>query len=264
MDFEFDSVKLSDKGYILVFDGKNDENLPVSQMTYDTIKGALSDISHKVSHNYGDNYTRTFLIMKSPCENNDDELDMTEDDVSEMTRWLVRKQYKVFKYIDDEGNYYPTWYKVQNTVEKVEYGDKIIGLSITVNSNAPYGFANAVTTTWSTDTLTKTIRVNSDEEGYIYPDITITVREAGELIFNNRNENRRMRVKNVSVDETITILGGDLMQISSDDETHDLAKDFNYVFPRLCVEYGSYNNLLATNLQCDVSVTYYGIRKVGL
>ncbi len=261
MDFEFDGEKLSDKGYMMYSDGITDEELAVSSMVYDTVKASLSDISHKVAHNYEENYTRTFAIMKSPCE--DTEYNITEEEISEMTRWLVRKQYKVFRYIDDEGEPFPTWYKVMNTVNKVVYGEDVIGLSITVTANAPYGFADAETEEWTTNA--ETITVVTDEEGYIYPDMVITCNEAGNLsITNSRETGRATVIKNVGSGEVITITGGDIQQISTNAIGHDLSVDFNYVFPRLCADYHNYDNTITTNLSCDKELTYYGIRKVGL
>lgn len=267
MDFIFDGERLSEKGYMMCYDGVDDEELSVSSMVYDTIKASLSDVVHKVSHTYDENYTRTFAIMKSPCI--DQEYFLTEDDISLMSKWLVRKQYKVFRYIDEnedeeeEDIPRPVWYKVQNTLSKINYGDNVIGLTVTVNANAPYGFADETTTTWSDDS--KTIAVVTDEEGYIYPDMEITCNAAGNLtITNDRESGRITRINNVVADEVITITGGDIQQITSSVSGHDLSVDFNYVFPRLCSRYNSYDNTITTNLSSDKELSYCGIRKVGL
>lgn len=262
MDFMFDGEKLSDRGYSVCYDGTQDEELAVSSMVYETIKASLSDVVHKVAHNYEENYTRTFAVMKSPCDN--DDYIMSEEDVSEMTRWLVRKQYKIFRYIDEEGEPYPTWYKVQNTVSKIIYGEQIIGLTITVNSNAPYGFSDENVISWDEEN-TELVTVESDEEGYIYPDMTITVLEDGNLLITNDVEDGRVcLVKNVTADEVITITGGDIQQISSSNDEHDLSVDFNYVFPRLVTTYGNYENNITVNLASEKELRYCGIRKVGL
>lgn len=262
MDFRFDGTKLSSKGYMMYADGVSDEEVTVSGMMFDVIKASLSDVSHKVAHNYSENYTRTFSIMKSPC-GNDQSLTLSEQDVSDMTQWLVRKQYKTFRYVDDNGTNYPTWYKVQNTVSKVVYADEVIGLTITVNANAPYGFYNEATTTWSGNS--KELTVVSDEEGYIYPTMVITCNAAGNLtITNSREENRTTTINNVTSGEIITITGGDTLQIKSSVSGHDLATDFNYVFPRLSVTYSNKVNTISTNLSSDKELSYYGIRKVGL
>ena len=261
MDFKFDGTKLSSKGYIIYHEGLLEENRPTSTMMYDVMKASFSDVSYKVSYNYESNYTVTFNIMKDPCTY--DNTFLTENDVSEMTSWLVRKQHKTFRYINDDGTDNPTWYKVQNTVEKIITGDHVVGLAVTVNSHAPYGFRTSPTTTWSGNSQQFT--VVSDEEGYIYPMMTITCNAAGNLtIVNSREDNRITQINNVVSGEVITIIGVDTLQISTSVSGHNLATDFNYVFPRFSVTYDDKVNTLTTNLSSDKELKYYGIRKVGL
>jgi hypothetical protein len=261
MDFIFDGVALSDFGYVVAYDGLRSENTVVSNMTYNTIKPALYDISRKVSHNYDANLTTTFIIIKDPCIYNDN-FYMTNDEISELTKWLVRKQYKYFRYIDDEDLTDEIWYKVQNTVDKVAEGDNVIGLSITVNANAPYGYTREIVDTW--DDTTHDIIMHSDEEGYIYPDVTITVNVGGNLSIVNEYENRATVINNVVAGEVIQIFGNGINQIASSIADHELSQDFNYNFVRLCNQYGKYINTITTNLPCTITMKYRGIRKVGL
>lgn len=262
MDFIFDGIALSDFGYLVVYDGKPSENAVVSNMNYSTIKPALFDISRKVAHNYEANLTTTFMVMKNPCVHKDN-LDMTNDDISEITKWLVRKQYKYFRYINEDDVTDEVWFKVQNVVDKVQEGDRIIGLSVTVNANAPYGFTKEVVDSW--DGNRREIVVHSDEEGYIYPDMTIsTVLSGGNLTITNYFDGRQTIIKNVAKNEVITIHGNGINQITTDNPDHDLSSDFNYVFPRLGNAYGDYKNVITTNLRCNVELRYRGIRKVGL
>lgn len=262
MDFIFDGVALSDFGYVIAYDGLRSENAVVSNLTYNTIKPALYDISRKVSHTYESNLTTTFIIIKNPCIYNNN-LNMTNDEISELTKWLVRKQYKFFRYIDNEDITDEVWFKVQNTVEKVIEGNNVIGLSITVNANAPYGFTREVVDKWTG--TRREIIVHSDEEGYIYPDIILSPTSSnGNLIIINQYENRRTIIKNVKKNEVITMYGNGVNQIASSDGEHELSQDFNYNFLRLCNQFGNYKNVITTNLQCNVEIRYRGIRKVGL
>ena len=95
-DFIFDGRALSEFGYILVFENTED-TMDTSNMEMKTIKGARNDKSLGVGYSYGDNLPATSLIMKDFCKFPDDDLNLTDDDVSELTRWLCRKQYKWFK-----------------------------------------------------------------------------------------------------------------------------------------------------------------------
>lgn len=269
-DFIFDGQALSDFGYIAIFENSEDV-IEVSAMQYENIKGALSDISHRVSYNYEQNYTSTFLIIKSECENNEDELWMTHDDISEMTRWLARKQYKWFRFIDEDDDD-EIWYKVQVKVSKEYMGDRVLGLQLTVTANAPYGFTREIKKKIQDSEFS--INAISDEEGYIYPDMEITCIVPGKLIITNKYDNRETVVNNCQQDEIITISGGDCLQISSSIANRDFSKDFNYIFPRLCCNYGNTKNVISTSLGTShgsvayevappITLSYRGIRKVG-
>lgn len=238
-DFIFDGRALSDFGYMAVFENSEDV-IDVSAMQFNTIKGALSDIDHRVSHTYEQNYTSTFLIMKNLCDTPEDEQWMTHDDIIEMTRWLARKQYKWFRFIDDEDDD-EVWYKVQIKITKEYIGTHVVGLQLTVTANAPYGFTREIKHNLSGEE--SRIQVYSDEEGYIYPDMTIEILKDGDFELLNEYENRITRIANCVAGEVITISGGDNLQISSSVD-HDFTKDFNYVFPRLCNMYGDNNNII--------------------
>lgn len=256
-DFIFDGQALSDFGYVIAADGAIDETLAVSNMNYELIKSAMSDISYKVAHEYPDNYSRTFMIIKNNCEDVESNGSLTDDDISTLTRWLVRKQFKWFKYVGTN-----VWFKVQNVVEKMYYGNDVIGLQITVNANAPFGFTPEIANTWSGET--NTIYTVSDEEGYIIPTVIITLAESGNLVIRNSRTADFTQIDNVSSGEVITIYGEGLLQIASSDPSHNVADDFNFVFPKLVSSYNDSANIITTNLNCTVTYKYRGRRKVGL
>ena len=259
-DFIFDGRSLSSFGYILVYTNTEDTQ-DVSEMEIESIKGARNDKAYSVGYKYDNNYIATYTIIKNFCEFPDNQ-DMTDEEVSEMTRWLCRKQYKWFRFVDDENDD-EVWYKAQWTAKKKYIGDSVVGLDITIHTNAPYGFSKEIEHTYNTSTFT--INVGSDEEGYIYPDITLKLLEGGDLeIKNNFEGDRVTSLKNCAEDETITFLGYDLQQIKSTDSNHDFINDYNYKFPRLCCEYGNGVNVFEINKNCVVTMKYREIRKVGL
>lgn len=259
-DFIFDGRSLSSFGYVLI-NTNTEDTQDVSEMELEYIKGARNDRSYSAGYKYDANLTATYTIIKDYCEFPDNQ-DMTDEEVSEMTRWLCRKQYKWFRFIDeDEDNNDEVWYKVQWTVKKKFIGDSVVGLEITLHTNAPYGFTKQIENSY--DGKSFTVNVDSDEEGYIYPDITITLLEGGDFELTNSYENRKTKLKNCVEGETITLLGYDLQQIEST-ETHDFINEYNYKFPRLCCEYTNTVNSFETNLNCVVTMKYREIRKVGL
>lgn len=295
MDFEFDGKTLSSFGMIMFYDGVREEQLAVSGMAFETIKSALSDISLKAGYSYNENYSTTLLIMKNCCEAKciddperpyysvngtnltitlgycenqkdliiddkitcDDEQYLTDMEISTLTKWLVRKQYKWFKWSDRY-----VYYKAQNVIEKIYYGEKVIGLAVTVNTNAPYGFTDELHEEFTGVTEFE-ITNQTDEEGYIYPDMEVTVNEDGDLILTNEFDGSITIVGNVVSGEKITFRGN-VQEIESTEATHELPPDFNFVFPRLCNLYGSNVNNFTSNLSCNIDIKYRGIRKVGL
>lgn len=265
-DFIFDGRQLSDFGYIAVFEGSQDD-IDVSVMQYEDVKAALSDISYKVSHSYEDNLTSTFLIMKNPCEYYDEDSYLTNDEISEMTKWLARKQYKWFRLIDEEDND-EIWYKAQFQVKKEYAADKVVGLKLTVNTNAPYGFTREFVNKYEVRTDNPAVRkiiVTSDEEGQIFPDVKITNNSAQDfsLAIEFNGQTIETKIDNCSADEVITI-GGETLQISSSID-HDFTTDFNYAFPCINNLYGnSVNTLHLGGGNYDIELAYRGIRKVGL
>lgn len=259
-DFVFDKVKLSDLGYVAFWQNSEDQ-VTVSDMNLNTIKAARSDISHSTSYTYENNYSSTFLLLKDSCRHNPDELNLTYRDISELTKWLCRKQYKWFRLIKDDDDD-EIWYQVQIDVKKELAGEDVIGLTITVNANTPYGFSKQKVKSFTNSPYM--VRTHSDEEGYIYPDVEITLRQSGNLVLTNTLENRQTTIKNCINTEKITIYGGDLQQIISTNQNHDFVTEFNYVFPRLLCNYYEFDNNFTSNLACDISFTYRDIRKVGM
>ena len=259
-DFIFNGRSLSSFGYVLI-NTNTEDTQDVSEMELEYIKGARNDRSYSAGYKYDANLTATYTIIKNFCEFPDDQ-DMTDEEVSEMTRWLCRKQYKWFRFVDeDEDNNDEVWYKAQWTVKKKFIGDSVVGLDITVHTNAPYGFSKEIVHEYNTQSFT--INVDSDEEGYIYPDITIELLEGGDLELTNAYEDRTTGLKKCVAGETITLLGYEVQQIEST-ATHDFITEFNYKFPRLCCEYMNAVNEFEVNLNSKITMKYREIRKVGL
>lgn len=268
-DFIFDGKALKDFGYMILFE-ESEDILDVSAMQFENIKAALSDISYRVAHSYEQNYTTTFLIVKDMCGISDDDLWLKNDDISELTRWLCRKQYKWFRFVDDKEDNDEIWYKVQIQTKLEFVGDHVLGLQLVVTANAPFGFTREINITnesandgYQTDFQ---FNIYTDEEGYIYPNIIITCPSSGDLVITNNNENRTTTINNCQSGEIITIAGEDLKQITSSID-HDFSKDFNYIFPRFRILYGDTSNNFHAEVggsAPEMQFSYRGIRKVGL
>lgn len=263
-DFIFDGESLSSHGYMIVSSNSGDENIAASNMNYQTMKAPLSDVSRLIGTNYEENYSRSFSIIKNDCDGINESTVLSNDDISEMTRWLCRKTYKWFRWeseeMDDE-----IWYEAMFTVNNMEIAGEVEGLELTVHTNRPFGVTREIKNTWNTaDEPIKEIGVHSDEEGYIYPNATITVVNGGALRITNVEEERTTEILNCTAGEVITIYGEDVLQIETDNANHDLSRDFNYKFPRLCTDYRNKTNTFEVNTDAIITFKYRGIRKVGI
>lgn len=269
-DFIFDGESLRSHGYLISATNSVDESIVASNMEYQTIKAPRSDVTRKIGDEYPETYTRTISITKDNCVWGDDNLYLTNDDISEMTKWLCRKTYKWFRWNSEnaEDIYDEVWYEVMFDVNNAELGGKVTDLELTIKTNRPYGVTRIIKNEWnSADEPSKMIGVHSDEEGYIYPNMTITVVQGGNLEIINTaegTEGRKTEFKNCTAGEVIRIYGEDVLQVSSSNSEHNLADDFNYKFPRLLNEYRNSKNTFEINKEVEVIMEYRGIRKVGI
>ena len=298
-DFSFDGATLSSKGYMLCsFDNNNDETVVVSGMDYTEIKAPLSDASHKVAHSYPENYTKTLHICRKyaccgdeehgyhMCADQADTL-LSDREISAITRWLCRKDYKWFNWIYDTEaeNLDTVYYLTRCKVSKVIIGGECHGLEITLITNSPYGYSAERTVTDYRLTNNNTINIGpdvagNDEEGYIYPYWEFYFLEDGDWTFTNETDwdgtgqfpdyNRVTSIANVTAFERITIAGGDVLQLTAKDRydapAHEsLYRDFNFNFPRICCTYATSNNKFRSRGPAvRVTYKYRSIRKVGL
>ena len=255
-DFIFDGQKLSDFGYIVCSDGVIDETYDVSILEFVDIKAPLSDTSHKVSSSYSENLSRTIKIMKMNCYGSYEDSFITDNELSEISRWLCRKNYKWFKWVDKK-NENDVCYEVKINVRKIVYGLNIIGLELSIQSNRPYGLTHLHDINYVLDSTNNNLGlvvIHSDEEGYIYPDMTIKCLQSGNLkIVNTTTNDEPMIIKNCSEGEIINIYGNDVFQISSS-TGHALYKDFNYKYFRLYSDYDINMNTFISLMDCEVAI----------
>ena len=108
----------------------------------------------------------------------------------------------------------------------------------------------------------------SYEEGYIYPQMEITIGNIDDIPVNERNltihnsiENREMYIANVSTNEVIIL---DYPVIQSSDSSHNIQNDFNWTFFRIANTYDNSRNDLVISLPCSIKIKYSPIVKVGL
>lgn len=101
----------------------------------------------------------------------------------------------------------------------------------------------------------------SYEEGYIYPQMEITIKQDGDLTIYNSIENRETYIANCKSGEIITL---DYPVIQSSDSSHNIQNDFNWKFFRIANTYDNSRNDLVISLPCSIKIKYSPIVKVGI
>lgn len=265
IDFVFDKKKLSDFGYVICnFEGIDIGAKPVNEIIFNTFKAPQSDKWLKISNSYESPLTTTIQICKNNCKNIHKDFYITNREISELSKWLCRKQYKPFLFLNEM--YDDIYFEAQIKISKIKFGNNIIGLELVITTNEPYGR----TSTYNIDIDTEVNRefsiiVDTDDEGILYPDIvTIKCLNDGDLSLINNNDNSNTMIRNCINNEVLTF-DGKTLQITSNIENHKIYNDFEgYVFPHLCSKYDNYKNDFTCNMNAKIHIEYRGIRKVGL
>lgn len=260
-DFTFRGEALSDYGYVLCTFSQS----TISPVTTDSQRTftSISMFGGKRFPFLFTKYDNAMVVQLSICKDPDaDSPTITPSEAATIKRWLSSPTPQEFTFHNTYDYEYDgiRWYGSFNVEEVHFYGD-CVGFNLTFTSTAPFGYYNDVTYS-GTVSAGGSIAINdiSDEEGYIYPDMVITLNEAGNLIITNDTDGRTTVVNNCTNGEEL--LFSHLLQISSSRSSHSLGNDFNYRFLRINNTYENTINNISFNLSCDYTITYQPIAKV--
>lgn len=258
-DFSYRGETLSSHGYMLC---EFDSSSSASNADTDSQKDitSISMYNGKYHPIICCTYDSALTMEMDICKETDgDDYIIEPQETAEIKRWLGSSSPNVFRILDSlyDG---VNWVGVFN-VEEVHYAFGCIGFHLTFTANAPFGYKDPVVNS-GTVAANGSITISdiSDEEGYIYPDMVIKLQSAGDLRITNAFDNRTTVVKNCSSGETLTF--SHLLQITSDQSSHELSDDFNYKFLRISNVYNNIANKITFNLPCTYSITYNPIAKV--
>jgi len=278
-DFEYDGERLSDYDCIVchILNDTDASAISIgSNITFNTIKMPTVNKFKLLSTQYDEAYTTTIEICKSNCGDDEEDKYFTQEETSYLMRWLNRKTFKKFKMIYDDDTLASVYYNASFNVSPITYGGNIIGLQLTMQTDAPFAYYDEVeyTMEFTEDNLNHTYHDISDEIGYIYPStMTIETTVAGDLeITNSQEPDRITKIKNCLSGEIITLVEN--KTITSSEVHSRLYNDFNYIFPRICNEHEDvYNygyatdnmeNIFTVNIPCRITFTYSPICKMGI
>lgn len=261
-DFEYDGILLSEMGYVLCsFDsgisGAVSNGSVLSFNNINTMGGQKFELS---TSTYEETANGTLQICKNPCLYDNETAEFSLNEFRELMSWLNRKQYHKLRLITEEDvNIY---FEASFNVSRIMAGNKIIGAELQVFTNRPFGIEDEKTISIS-GTLGDNVVIynDSDEEGYIYPRVVITVGATGNLSILNTFEDRYTIVNNCTSGEVITM---DYPIITSSNASHKIQDDFNWNFFRLCKTYNNGKNVITFNSDCDIVMRYSPIVKLGI
>lgn len=265
IDFEYDGQYLSDFGFMpCVFDNDYSTGLvhQVSKLTYNTVPRSYGKEYSLSNTQYDECVEATFDICKIDC-GSISELEITSDEYRDLMRWLNRREFLLFRAIDDfDDNRDMCYYYASFNIEKIRQSDQVYGLTLQMTTNRPWGVGEEKTFSWTTTASNKVYKFadTSDEIGYTYPDVTITLLESGNLILDNSLDSYALKINNCTKGEVITIQGATQI-ISSNLSSHAICDDFNFEFPRIVNTIDDVWNEITCSLQCDIQYTYRPIIK---
>lgn len=262
-DFEYDGTTLSDLGYMIChFDNLGNETKKNgSDLKLNTV--STLDGSHQlsISSEYGETLSDTIQICKNPCLNTFHDIEITNNELRMMTRWLNRKEYHKLRLLEEKS--FDAYVMATFNVSKIEVSGVLCGLELTPIIESAFTYQEDVTYKIHADTnnYVKRIYDISEEEGFIYPKMTIEMKASGDLNIHNSIENRDMLIKNCQNGEIIIL---EYPIISSSISSHAIQNDFNWNFFRIANTFSQQVNDITISLPCEITMTYTPIAKITM
>jgi hypothetical protein len=255
--FVFDGTSSDEYGIMCVHIGSMENDYESQKTNLQTEKSINNNQFHIISQEYSEPITYKMQII------NRDGSPISNVQERELNKWLCRRgKYKTLAIL--HKRYADTWFFANFNNPVAKYYNDVNGLEYTVTTNAPFAFSDErdFTVTFdSNDDYTK--YVDNDEEQPIYPDMTITLKESGDLQLSNYCNDSlvdtAMIIKNCSAGEVFTI-NSKLPSISSSIPSHNVYNDFNKSWFYFTDDY----NTIKTNLACTINFKYREYRKVAL
>lgn len=235
-----------------------------SQRSFATVSMFYGAYQPFVYTSYEDRLVMEFSIIKEACGDDgkiaqQEDFVLTQSEIRSMKKWLSRPT--PHKLTFDEDKYRGVFWEGSFNVEEIYLMGETVGLKLTFESNRPFALADEVS--YSGELITGgrfIIDDTSDEEGHIYPSLTVTCLESGDLQLYNSIESRTTIVKNCKVGEVITFTP--TLQVRTSLTSHEIGDDFNYKFLRIANTYNDYRNIITTTIPIQYTLSYNPIAKV--
>lgn len=207
------------------------------------------------SSTYNEALTFTAQMIKK------DGAEFTRQELATLSRWLLRKDgFKKFEFIG--GNLTGiTFFVTVTELNELSVSESVYGVEAKFTCNAPFGYGKEIIQEKEFIGNDDYVIMNrSDENGYLYPDITIHILQDGDITIRNQ-ENRETIIKKCIVGEVISIDGNSRLISST---KPDISSRFNYKWFRLIRFENEVENKITSTAPCKIKIQYRPIRKVGV
>lgn len=264
LDFEYDGQYLSDYGFMICNFGDSGMNTisAGSTITFNKISLHRGKKYNLTGTQYDECIQTTFCICKNPSLY-DGDFQISNDEYRDIMRWLNRREFCSFQLLG--GNDYDgeaCFYEASFNISKIKIDEILCGMELTMETNKPFGYGQEQSAVWTVVSPDKPhiLSDTSDEIGYIYPDLKITINKNGDFSLYNESEDCRMEIKNCTVGEVIRIHGSSQI-IESSLDSHRIYDDFNFEFFRIGNTISNRSNRIFCTLPCKIELTYSPIIK---
>ena len=270
--FEFNGILSSDLNiYILSFD--NNENGVVdlnNAFNLVTTKGGNTDIWKSHGSVVENPINFSFQIAKIDCNDSSNYL-FNRQECAFLREWLERRDgYKLLRFMKNE--YRDTYFKCYITINFIQYGYDKYGAELNVVCNAPYGFSDELIYVADCEDSVESFQIYNDSDtlgNIVFDKVEIELFEDCDFTLSNdieevySPEQYITLIANCTSGEIITIENRQIISSTG----RNIAKDFNYKYPRLIYTYDEEYIPLRVNTftpsnKCKIKFTYRTIRSV--
>lgn len=260
-DFEYDGSRLSDFNYtVCKFNSQGVQTISNgSQITFNKIPILNGEKYELTSTKYDSCLETTFQICKNLCGS--DDLEISVEELRLISKWLNRKEFHKFKILNDA--YLDIYFEASFNISRIEMDGKLYGLELKLQTNRPFALQEPkkITIKNLIQDGKHIVKDYSDVEGYIYPEVEITINENGNLNIYNEIEDRNTFIANCVAGEVIK-MNYPIIETSS--SVHKIQDDFNWNFFRIANTFEDSINKLTISLPCTMKIIYSPTVKLGV
>lgn len=266
-DFEYDGKLLSEFGFtICAFDANNGINNADVGSEISFLVSPVG-IGKRYSVN-GTTYEKCLSTSFRICKNPDyfrreGEMEITADEFRLLSRWLNRREYLWFHAFDRcMPEHERPWFRASFVLTRLDIDGTTYGIELAMATDSPFGYGREIRKVLEFENAGDTITIPdmNDEIGECYPETSITCLDDGTLTIENSMTGLECVIENCSSGEVIS-MSGDTMIISSSDDEHDIANDFNYEYFNIGNTYTDRQNEITASMPCTIEIRYRPIFK---